>query len=80
MINKSVTFLSGEDSEWSYQLQNDFKVTSMTCHQFYYFLDFWFKKIKYSLISITEKEQVNIERSTGRRETMYVANGHHSFY
>ena len=53
------------------------KVSLVKCSLFYYF--HWFKKINSSLISITEKDQVNTERYTGRRKTMPVANGNYTF-
>lgn len=79
MTNKStgICIWRGRFSEWSYQLQDDFKVTLVMCNLFYYFL--WFKKINFSLISTTEKDQVNVGRYTGRKETMYVANGNYTF-
>lgn len=63
LLERKITIICiwrGRFAEWSYQLQNDFKVAPMACIPFYYILDLWFEKIKCSLISTTEKEQVNV--------------------
>ena len=53
------------------------RLSSSSSSPFYYF--HWFKKINSSLISITEKDQVNTERYIGRSKTMPVANGNYTF-